>query len=151
MRKEFVMKNPIAIVGSLGLGLLTLGATGCQSNQQPPAQNASVSSNTATEQPNTPDNGAALQAGSTNDLNSGAMQQGENSGDINTTSQIRRRLMDASLSTDAQNITVTTLNGHVTLIGRVDSQSEKDYIGRIAAEIAQPKNVVNELFVQQGE
>ena len=149
------MKKRIAIVGTLGLGMCVLGATGCSSSQQPAAQeNASVSANQEPQQPNSAENNGenntAVEAGSSN-YNSGAMQQGESSSDINITSQIRQRVLNQSLSIDAQNVTITTLNGHVTLRGRVDSQSEKDVIGRIAGDVAEPGNVDNQLYVQARE
>ena len=148
------MKHNITLISALGLGLIAMGAVGCSSNPNANSQeDQNVAANQESQRPyseeNIGENNAAVQASAGN--NNGAMDQGESSSDINITSQIRRRIMNQSLSVDAQNITITTRNGQVTLRGRVDSQGEKDVIGRIAGDAAQPQNVNNELFVQPRE
>jgi osmotically-inducible protein OsmY len=56
--------------------------------------------------------------------------------DNDTTTTIRRRIADASLSANARNTSITTQNGYVTLRGPVDSQTEKSAVARIAREVA---------------
>jgi len=74
--------------------------------------------------------------------------QGGASSDTEMTQAIRKRItaMD-SLSMNARNIKIITLNGEVTLRGPVSSQAERDQIVAIAHELAGPDHVVNELEV----
>ena len=76
------------------------------------------------------------------------MDQGNSQADINTTSQIRREVMaDNNMSTNAKNVKIITMNGHVTLRGPVNSADEKTRIAEIANRIAQSGNVDNQLEV----
>jgi osmotically-inducible protein OsmY len=52
------------------------------------------------------------------------------------------------MSTNAQNVKVVTQNGHVTLRGPVNTQDEKDTIGKMAADIAGQASVDNQLEVK---
>jgi sporulation protein YlmC with PRC-barrel domain len=77
------------------------------------------------------------------------MSQGNSQSDISTTAQIRKAVVaDASLSTNAKNVKIITLNGKVTLRGVVNSQQEKDTIANDAANVAQESNVSNHLRVR---
>ena len=76
--------------------------------------------------------------------------QKENDADLKRTAEIRKRIVDAKLSTNAQNAKVVTVNGRVTLRGPVKSQSEKDSIGRIAVDVAGAGNVDNLLEIEAG-
>jgi len=79
-----------------------------------------------------------------------AGMQGQGKSDVSMTADIRRRVLDdKSLSINAQNVKIITVNGQVTLRGPVNSQDEKDTIGRLAADAAGPENVDNLLDVQQ--
>ncbi len=76
------------------------------------------------------------------------LDQGNDQADINTTAQIRKGILaDLSMSMNAQNIKIVTLNGHVTLRGQVNTPGEKNSIGEIAAQVAQAGNVDNQLEV----
>jgi hyperosmotically inducible periplasmic protein len=76
------------------------------------------------------------------------LDQGNSQADINTTSQIRREVMaDNNMSTNAKNVKIITMNGHVTLRGPVNSADEKTRIAEIANRIAQSGNVDNQLEV----
>jgi sporulation protein YlmC with PRC-barrel domain len=87
------------------------------------------------------------------DRNSSALtplDQGNSQADIDTTAQIRKEVIAADgMSTDAKNIKIITMNGHVTLRGPVNTADEKRQIGDIANRIAQASNVDNQLEVSQ--
>ena len=56
--------------------------------------------------------------------------------DLELTRQIRQQIMDAGLSTDAENVKVITDGGVVTLRGPVESEEERQAIVAIARGIA---------------
>jgi osmotically-inducible protein OsmY len=74
--------------------------------------------------------------------------QGEDRSDLATTASIRRQIMDAKLSITAENVKVVCQMGKVTLRGPVNTQQEKDAIGKIASGVAGPGNVDNQLDVK---
>lgn len=136
---------------ALFLTVCAIGLAGCDRNetsQTTPPTPAGVSTNdtaaNATTQPdntgvNTRDQAAdAVTAGS----------QGQGKSDVEITADIRKRIMAANLSVNAQNAKVVSQNGKVTLKGPVNSQNEKDSIGQMAAEVAGSNNVDNELDVK---
>ena len=72
-----------------------------------------------------------------------------NAADVELTRKIRRELVnDKSLSTDAQNIKIITLNGVVTLRGPVASGSEKAKIDILAKKVSGVKQVENQTEVK---
>jgi hyperosmotically inducible periplasmic protein len=74
--------------------------------------------------------------------------QSENQADRTLTQQVRRELMaDKSLSTDAKNIKIITMNGVVTLRGPVNTLQEKSTIEAKAQSVAGPNNVDSQLEV----
>jgi len=74
------------------------------------------------------------------------IDQNENQADINTTAEIRKRILDTKdMSVNARNAKVITANGKVTLRGPVDSEAERETIGKIAADVAGAGNVDNQL------
>lgn len=75
------------------------------------------------------------------------MDQGGDESDRKITADIRKRVMDAKLSVDAQNAKIVTQGGRVTLRGPVSTQAEKDTIARIAGEVAGAANVDNQLEI----
>jgi osmotically-inducible protein OsmY len=78
-----------------------------------------------------------------------AGDQAENEADRTVTMQIRRTLMeDDSLSTNGKNVKIITINGVVTLRGPVNSDREKNEIGRKAREVTGVKNIDNQLEVK---
>jgi osmotically-inducible protein OsmY len=74
--------------------------------------------------------------------------QSENQADLTLTREIRRELMaDKSLSSDAKNVKVITINGVVTLRGPVNTVKEKSTIEAKAQRIAGTNNVDSQLEV----
>jgi hyperosmotically inducible protein len=79
-----------------------------------------------------------------------ASDQPENEADRKITQQIRQAVTkDDSLSTSAQNVTIVTRDGKVTLRGAVKSESEKQKIADKAKQVAGVKNVENLIAVKQ--
>ena len=69
--------------------------------------------------------------------------------DIDTTAQIRKEIIAGkTMSMDAKNVKIITLDGRVTLRGPVDTAEEKRLIGEIATKIAPSGNVDNQLEVK---
>ncbi|MBY0544589.1 MAG: BON domain-containing protein [Gammaproteobacteria bacterium] len=69
--------------------------------------------------------------------------------DRNMMRRIRKAVVDdTSLSTDAQNVKIISVNGHVTLKGPVSSSEEKRKIEAKAIAVAGKDNVANELSVK---
>lgn len=74
------------------------------------------------------------------------LDQGNSQADVDTTAQIRKEIMaDSDMTTNAKNVKIITLNGHVTLRGPVNTADEKVRIGEIADRIANAGNVDNQL------
>jgi len=77
------------------------------------------------------------------------LNQGNSHADLDTTAQIRKEIIAAKdMSTDANNVKIITIDGHVTLRGPVNSAEEKRVIGEIAERIAHTGNVDNQLEVK---
>jgi len=77
------------------------------------------------------------------------LNQGNSQADVDTTAQIRKEIIAGKeMSTDAKNVKIITIDGHVTLRGPVNSAEEKRLIGEIAERIAGPGNVDNQLEVK---
>lgn len=76
--------------------------------------------------------------------------QAENEADRAITQKIRQALMDDdSLSTNAKNIKIITVNGVVTLRGPVNSDREKNEIGKKAKATMGVKNVDNQIEIMR--
>ena len=81
-----------------------------------------------------------------------ADQQKNNASDLETTRQIRKAITaDDSLSTDAQNVKIITVDGKVTLKGPVRTAAEKAAVFSKAVEIAGAKNVTNQIAIKATE
>src|SRR5436190_7573568 len=76
------------------------------------------------------------------------IDQNENQKDIDVTANIRKRVVDTKLSTNAHNAKIITQDGKVTLRGPVASDDEKKAIETIAVEVAGDGKVDNQLEVQ---
>jgi len=76
------------------------------------------------------------------------IDQNENKKDIDTTANIRKRVVDTKMSTDAHNVKIITQDGRVTLRGPVKSADEKKNIEEIARAVAGDTNVDSQLEVQ---
>jgi sporulation protein YlmC with PRC-barrel domain len=76
------------------------------------------------------------------------LDQGNSKADVSTTAQIRKEILAGKeMSLNAKNVKIITINGQVTLRGRVNSEEEKRLIGKIADRIARSGNVNNQLEV----
>ena len=76
------------------------------------------------------------------------LDQGNSQADVDTTAQIRKEIIaDSGMTTNAKNVKIITLNGHVTLRGPVNTAEEKNRISAIADRIASAGNVDNQLEV----
>jgi hyperosmotically inducible periplasmic protein len=70
--------------------------------------------------------------------------------DRETTAKIRKAIVgDKDLSTYAHNVKVITVNGQVTLKGPVQTDEEKQKVVALAANIASPGKIINDLTVKQ--
>jgi len=78
--------------------------------------------------------------------------QSESSEDRTITQKIRRALMeDDSLSTNAKNIKIITINGLVTLRGPVNNDKEKSEIAKKSRAVEGVKNVKDEIEVVRSD
>lgn len=76
------------------------------------------------------------------------LNQGNSKEDINTTAQIRKGIIATeNMSTNAKNVKIITLDGHVTLRGAVNSEQEKKLIEEIAERNPHVGPVDNQLEV----
>jgi hyperosmotically inducible protein len=76
------------------------------------------------------------------------IDQNENQSDVDITAAIRKRVIDADLSTNAENAKVITQNGKVTLRGPVKSAEEKKQIEDIANDVVGQGNVESHIEVE---
>ena len=77
------------------------------------------------------------------------MQQGVNFRDVQKTNLIKQGILaDASLSANAKNVEVVTLNAQTTLRGHVNTEAGRRRVGVIAANAGRPENVSNQLEVR---
>lgn len=74
--------------------------------------------------------------------------QSESKADLNVTQKIRQAIMaDSTLSTNAKNIKIITINGVVTLRGPVANTREKDNIANKVSSVNGVKRVDNQLEI----
>ena len=77
------------------------------------------------------------------------LQQAENAADIDITAEVRRQVLDhPELGADADNLTITSRGGVVTVRGQVDSAAEKDTVIRIAGGVSGVSRVQDEIVFQ---
>jgi hyperosmotically inducible periplasmic protein len=74
--------------------------------------------------------------------------QKENKADIDVTANIRKRIVAAKVSVDAQNAKIVTRDGKVTLRGPVKTANEKQQLEQIATDVAGAQNVESQLEVK---
>jgi len=116
---------------SLSVVALSLGSAHSSGAQQPAPDNTKV--NKRDQQP----------------TQKTADQQKNNRSDLETTRQIRKVIVDDdSLSTDAHNVKIITVDGKVTLKGPVRTAAEKAAVFSKAVEIAGAKSVINQISVK---
>lgn len=80
-----------------------------------------------------------------------AFDQNENENDVQTTADIRKRIVDTEMSVGAQNVQIVTQNGQVTLEGEVANAEEKAQIEKIAKDVAGEDKVDSKLVVDQDQ
>jgi hyperosmotically inducible periplasmic protein len=136
------------------VALVLLAAVGCSDTRRsnstantPPKDSATPT--TVTSDTTTADrDNTAVNVRDRSDAAKTPIDQNENQKDINTTADIRKRVVDSKMSTDAKNAKIITQNGKVTLRGPVKSENEKKEILKIAIEVAGEGNVDDQLEVQ---
>jgi hyperosmotically inducible protein len=139
------MKTAIVLL-SLGIGLAGCDRSDTSQTSSPPA--AAAASNDVTSVPATqPDNTGVNARDRATDAPTAGMQ-GQGKTDVQMTADIRQKVMAAKMSVNAQNVKIVTQSGKVTLRGPVNSQDEKDSIGRMANDVAGAANVDNELDIK---
>lgn len=118
----------LAILVAAGLlGALILPPTGLA---QPPAENTAINKRDRSSDEMT------------------AEQQGGSKEDRELTRQIRQAVVkEESLSTNAHNLKIITVNGIVTLKGPVNSAQEKEAVEKLAAGIAGQGQVKSEIDI----
>ena len=133
-RRTTVTNKWKSLGASLAVAALSLGPAYSAEAQQPSADNTKV--NKRDQQPN----------------QKTADQQKNNASDLETTRQIRKAITaDDSLSTDAHNVKIITVDGKVTLKGPVRTAAEKAAVFSKAIEIAGAKNVTNQISIKATE
>jgi hyperosmotically inducible periplasmic protein len=96
-----------------------------------------------------PDNSRSNSA-TENSIDRGSIADGQSNRpqDLQLTQTIRRSVMaDKTLSVDAHNVKIVTVNGHVTLNGVVRSDAEKSAVIAKAVTVAGADNVLDALKV----
>jgi osmotically-inducible protein OsmY len=74
--------------------------------------------------------------------------QGGSEADRNTTAEIRKAIVgDDSLSTNAHNVKIITVDGKVTLRGPVETSAEKTKVEMLAKNVAGASHVKSELEI----
>ena len=77
------------------------------------------------------------------------LDQNENQKDISITADIRKRVVDTKMSTNAQNVKIITQNGMVTLRGPVKSADEKKRVEDFARTVAGADKVDSQLEIEK--
>ena len=110
----------------------------------PPSVSTNNTPPNATTQPD--NTGVNARDGAADAVTAGLQGQGKS--DVVITADIRKRIMAANMSVNAENVKVVSENGKVTLRGPVNNQGEKDSIGQIATDVAGADNIDNQLDVK---
>ncbi len=75
--------------------------------------------------------------------------QGNKKSDVDITTRIRKEIMATKgMSINAQNVKIVTIDGVVTLRGKVDTQKERALVVDIAMKTVEATKVINELQVK---
>lgn len=123
------------------LSALLLTFVGCDHREKPKSQNDQVTE----DMDNT---GRNIRDRDFNTITPG--NQSESEVDRTLTQAIRKALMaDNSLSTNAKNIKVVSINGNVTLRGVVESNQERELITKLVNSVKGIKRVDNQLEVNK--
>ena len=117
-------------------------ALGCDTNHPATSDSSRPAASDKADRTNT-----AINARDRDSAAKSPMDQKEDSGDIKTAADIRKRVVDANMSTNANNVKIISQDGRVTLRGPVNSLQEKEKIEQIARDVAGASNVTSELEV----
>jgi hyperosmotically inducible periplasmic protein len=133
--------GPLALTLALGLAIAGCAGDRTQEANEPEGRSAELDpTNTAVNERD--------RAGTTPTPD----DQSANEHDMTLTQAIRQAVVeDKSLSTDADNIKIVTVDGKVTLRGPVKSEAERTAIAVIAQRIAGTTPVENQLEVAPGD
>ncbi len=124
------MRIQMTMMVALAIAALACGDRTQQRSGTPPAERPAVAARE--EVPATPS----------------ASDQPENSADRELVAAIRQQLMaDDALSTAAQNVTIVSEGGNVTLRGRVETSDEKSRIEAAARQASGVREVDNQIEV----
>jgi hyperosmotically inducible periplasmic protein len=146
MNKDRKIKTAMLLmIGAMGLVGCNQAADTTQTAVLPPV----TPNNDVTVVPTAPPNNTAINSRDRASDAVTADAQGQGKLDIDITADIRQRIIkDKNMSIAAQNTKIICQSGKVTLRGPVNSQDEKDSIGRIANDVAGASNVDNELEIK---
>ncbi len=126
------------LCGTLVLGLAGLAPAADPARDRPGAENRKDADDTARNERDR------------NDRTLTPMDQGSSEADRTITQEIRKNVVaDDSLSTNAKNIKIITVDGVVTLRGPVKSDAEKTTVAGIARKATGVKRVDDQLEVER--
>lgn len=144
--------------GSDANGASSTTGTASNGSSSTTGSTAPRSSNTTNSGTNTGPSGSAAPRADNSDVNDRdrsrsavtPMDQGESEADRTITQQIRQAVMkDGSLSFNAKNVKIITLNRKVTLRGPVKSAAERTAIEAAAKKVAGVTSVENQLEIAE--
>lgn len=136
MKRSAMIVSTALLAGTIGLGV----GRAAEPSRQP------ATSGTKTYAPD--DTG--VNARDRGDAAKTADQQSNDPADVRVTQEIRRAVTgDDSLSMNAHNVKIVTVDGVVTLRGPVDTPEERARIGTMAHKVAGVKRVENQLEVSR--
>ena len=139
------MKTTALVVSA---ALLTVGAACSRDRNEGTARAAEPASKQAPAAQQAPRDNTAVNVRDRGGNTLTAQDQSENPADRNVTQAVRKAIVaDDSLSTDAKNVKVITVDGVVTLRGPVANQQEKNKIAAKVQGIAGVKRLDNQLEV----
>jgi len=128
-----------------GLILIAVSAVGCNDIDR---GGSSISPDSTVRKTEVDRNNSAVNARDRSGDAKTPLDQNENKGDIGITADIRKRVVDTKMSSDAHNVKIITQDGRVTLRGPVKSAEEKTNIETIARAVAGDTNVDSQLEVE---
>lgn len=127
--------------------LFVLSTCGCDEPYGSKAKDVPGTRDTSSSVPTDRDN-SSVNARDVDSRSKTPLDQNENKRDIALTADIRSRVVDTKLSTNAKNVKIITQNGKVTLRGPVKSADEKSRIEEIARTVAGVDNVDSQLEIE---
>lgn len=134
------------IISLFAMAALTLAACDRAASTSTDTSGQTHSDNTTVTAQTKPDNTAVNDRDKAGDAKTAGVA-GQTKSDVEVAANIRRRIMDAKLSVNAQNCKVVVLQGKVTLRGPVKDQAESDSIAKAAGDVVGLSNVDNQLEI----